>query len=232
LVHIDPFIMLMSPAKHDRLYVQYGCGICAPEGWLNFDASLRLRLERIPGVREIVRSTIGQLFPPNVLFGNIVRGLPVPQQSACGVYCSHVLEHLAREDLVTALRNTLRILKPGGIFRLVVPDLHWRALQYVAAVATGEDSAADNFMSSAHLGQGRRHNIISFAREYVGHSAHLWMYDFVSLKPKLEAAGFVSVRRCELGDARDRMFDLVEETGRFFDHGQRELAIEATAPLH
>jgi hypothetical protein len=27
------------------------------------------------------------------------------------------------------------------------------------------------------------------------------------------------------------MFDLVEETGRFFDSGQRELAIEAAAPL-
>src|SRR6266487_4619922 len=111
----------MSAGVDEGLYVQYGCGISAPAGWLNFDASPRLRLERIPGVRAILGSTMGLLFPPNVRFGDIVRGLPIPDGNAYGVYCSHVLEHLAREDLAPALRNTLRILRPGGIFRLVVP---------------------------------------------------------------------------------------------------------------
>jgi hypothetical protein len=32
-------------------------------------------------------------------------------------------------------------------------------------------------------------------------------------------------------DANDRMFGLVEDRGRFFDDGDRELAIEAAAPL-
>jgi SAM-dependent methyltransferase len=216
----------------EGLYVQYGCGICAPPGWLNFDASPRLRLEKVPGIRGILHSTVGILFPANVRFGDIVRGLPVPEHSACGIYCSHVLEHLARDDLAIALHNTLRILKPGGIFRLVVPDLHWRALRYVAAVASEKHTAADEFMSGAHLGRYGRQNIVFLAHDYFGHCAHLWMYDFISLKPKLEAAGFVGIRRCELGDARDRMFDLVEEAGRFFDGGERELAIEAAAPLH
>jgi SAM-dependent methyltransferase len=224
--------MPTSAAIHEGLYVQYGCGICAPAGWLNFDASPRLRLERIPGLRGILRSTIGLLFPANVRFGDIVRGLPVPEHSACGIYCSHVLEHLARDDLATALRNTRRILRPGGTFRLVVPDLNWRALRYVAAAGSGKHFAADQFMSAANLGRcAQPKNIVSLAREFFGHSAHLWMYDFAGLKPRLEEAGFVAIRRCELGDARDRMFDLVEETGRFFDDGERELAIEAEAPL-
>src|SRR5262245_14969351 len=92
------------------LYVQYGCGICTPKPWLNFDASPRLRLERITGMHAAAARTVGLLFPANVCFGDIVRGLPVPDHSARGVYCSHVLEHLAREDLALALRNTLRVL--------------------------------------------------------------------------------------------------------------------------
>jgi hypothetical protein len=56
------------------------------------------------------------------------------------------------------------------------------------------------------------------------------MYDFASLKAGLEDAGFVAIRRCEFGDACDRMFDLVEERGRFFDNGEHELAVEAAAP--
>ena len=222
----------MSAGIDKGLHVQYGCGICAPAGWLNFDASPRLRLERIPGLRGILRSTMGLLFPPNVRFGDIVRGLPVPDNSAYGVYCSHVLEHLARDDLAPALHNTLRILRPGGTFRLVVPDLRWRALRYVAAAASGDHFAADQFMSATSLGWGvRPKDLVSNARVYFGHNTHLWMYDFASLKSKLDAAGFVAIRRCELGDARDRMFDLVEDTSRFFDDGERELAIEAAAPL-
>lgn len=30
------------------LYVQFGCGLCAPPGWLNFDASPTPRFERLP----------------------------------------------------------------------------------------------------------------------------------------------------------------------------------------
>jgi SAM-dependent methyltransferase len=221
----------ISAGLDERLHVQYGGGICAPAEWLNFDASPRLRLERIPGIRGIFSATIGLLFPPNVRFGDIVRGLPIADKSAYGVYCSHVLEHLARDDLTPALRNTLRILRPGGIFRLVVPDLHWRALRYVAAAASGKDSAADQFMSSANVGRGTRpKGLVSHARAHFGHSPHLWMYDFASLKAGLEDAGFVAIRRCEFGDACDRMFDLVEERGRFFDNGEHELAVEAAAP--
>ena len=32
----------------DGLYVQYGCGLSAPAGWMNFDASPTLRFERSP----------------------------------------------------------------------------------------------------------------------------------------------------------------------------------------
>ena len=121
------------PVKSRGLYVQYGCGVCAPDGWVNFDASLRLRLEQTPGVRSLLSATIGLLFPSKARPGDIVRGLPVSEGSARGVYCSHVLEHLPRDDVLLALRNTWRMLCPGGVFRLVVPDLHWRTLKYLAS---------------------------------------------------------------------------------------------------
>src|ERR1019366_3287391 len=98
-----------KPVPGTGLYVQYGCGLSAPDGWLNFDASPRLRLEQIPVVRSVLRATAGLLFPSNARTGDIVRGLPVSDGSASGVYCSHVLEHLPRDVLPTALRNTLRI---------------------------------------------------------------------------------------------------------------------------
>ncbi len=213
-----------------RLYVQYGCGLCAPDGWFNFDASPRLRLERTPGIRSMLGATIGLLFPARATPGNIIRGLPIPDGSAQGVYCSHVLEHLPRDDVPRALRNTLRMLVPGGVFRLVVPDLYWRASRYLASSEVGDPLAADRLMSTCLLGrQSKSKGLMAIARDYLGNSAHLWMYDFAALKALLEEAGFAQVRLYELGDG-DPMFSLVEDKSRFFEGDERELAIEAIRP--
>jgi len=215
----------------DRLYVQYGCGQCAPSGWLNFDASPRLMLERVPGMNLLLRGTVGLLFPHNARPGDVVRGLPVADGSARGVYCSHVLEHLPRADVPAALRNTYRMLVPGGLFRLVVPDLQWRVARYLEAAGEGAATAADGLMDACALGARERPNtLLSRMRHRLGNSAHLWMYDFAALKELLETAGFVGVRRCEFGDCSDPMFGLVEDKGRFFEASERELAIEALRP--
>jgi hypothetical protein len=213
------------------LYVQYGCGLCAPDGWLNFDASPRLKFERVPGLRSLLRGTVGLIFPANVRPGDIVRGLPVADGSARGAYCSHVLEHLPRNDLPAALSNTYRILATEGLFRLVVPDLYWRAARYQKAAEQQDPTAADAFMDACLLGtRARARSMMSVLRSRFGRSAHAWMYDFAALKALLEQAGFTRVRRCELGDCNDPMFALVEDEGRFFDSGERELAIEAEKP--
>src|ERR1700733_6668534 len=78
-------------------YVQYGCGWSAPKEWINFDASLTLKWERLPILgRCYTKNALP--FPPNVKPGDIVKGLPIRAESCQGVYASHVLEHLALED--------------------------------------------------------------------------------------------------------------------------------------
>lgn len=104
------------------VYVQYGCGWSAPEAWLNFDSSPTLRFERLPLIGKLYTRN-ARRFPANVRYGDVVKGLPVADKSCDGIYASHVLEHLAFADFEKALTNTFRYLKPGGTFRLVVPDL-------------------------------------------------------------------------------------------------------------
>src|ERR1700733_13711284 len=100
------------------LYVQYGCGTWVPEGWLNFDVSPTVRIQKIP---LIGRRLAPMRFPDEVRYGDICKGLPVSDGSVDGVYSSHVLEHLALEDMKLALRNTRKMMRAGGIFRLVIP---------------------------------------------------------------------------------------------------------------
>jgi predicted SAM-dependent methyltransferase len=56
--------------------------------------------------------------------GNAVDLARFADGSFTEVYASHVLEHFDyKEDLLTALREWHRILAPGGVLRLSVPDL-------------------------------------------------------------------------------------------------------------
>jgi hypothetical protein len=195
-------------------HVQYGCGLSAPSEWLNFDASPTLRLQKLPivGRWSVVRQP---LFPSAVLYGDIVRGLPVPAQSCRAVYCSHVLEHLSLADLRTALINTRKILGKGGIFRLVVPDLRILAQRYAA---DGSDTAAMRFMTDSGLGLPQRNRgAIGLLRSWLGNSQHLWMWDYPSLCKELQAAGFSGARAARLGDSEDPLFSAVEDNSRWDD---------------
>ncbi len=214
------------------LFVQYGAGWSAPEGWLNFDSSPTVWLERLPVIGRIIRVN-PQRFPDAIRFGDILKGLPVADGSARAVYASHVLEHLSREDVEVALKNTLRILEPGGVFRMIVPDLEARARRYIERAEAKDPGAADGFMAETMLGlRSRPKTILGHVRAMLGNSDHLWMYDEAAMCALMTAAGFVDVRRCDLGDASEPAFSQIEAEDRFIDTkvGCREVAIEGRKP--
>lgn len=192
--------------------MQFGCGFSAPMGWRNFDASPTLRFERLPVIGSLY-SRNGNRFPANVEYGDIVKGLPVAHESCAATYASHVREHLSLEDFQTALQNTFRLLKSGGLFRLVVPDLETLAKKYVESP---DSEAAMTFMKETSLGtENRRRGLRGFTQSWLGNSSHLWMWDFKSLSAELQEKGFVAVRRCNAGD--ELIFVAAEDPGRFVD---------------
>ena len=58
-----------------------------------------------------------------VIQHDIRTGLPFPDGTFDAVYHSHVLEHLTPEQGQHLLQECLRVLRPGGRLRVVVPDL-------------------------------------------------------------------------------------------------------------
>lgn len=203
-------------------YVQYGCGQCAPAGWRNFDASPTLRLQKLPAIGRFMNNGGYERFPANVSYGDIVEGLPIEANSCDALYCSHILEHLALNDFRTALKHSYMYLKEGGIFRCVVPDLEFLAKDYLESP---EPVAAFEFMESTYLGrQTRPRNLGGFIREWLGNSAHLWMWDFKSLALELERTGFRKIRRAAFGDSSLSRFKDVENPGRW----ENCLGIECT----
>ncbi|MCX6313708.1 MAG: methyltransferase domain-containing protein [Sphingobacteriales bacterium] len=208
------------------IYVQYGCGLSAPAGWNNYDASPTLRLQKLPVVGGVFKKKVD--FPSNVRFGNILKTLPGIKENSCdGIYCSHVLEHLSLNDFHQALKNTYGLLKSGGIFRCVLPDLEFSILQYIEDVKSKPELASINFLNGTMLGiKDRPKGFKQFVISLMGNSHHLWMWDQYALKNALEEAGFIKVRKCIYNDCEDKMFKLVEDESRFIN----AISFEAVKP--
>ena len=61
-----------------------------------------------------------------------LRVLPFGPESYDVVFSSHVLEHFGRDEVKDLLIEWLKVLKPDGEFRIVVPNLEWAAKEIVA----------------------------------------------------------------------------------------------------
>ncbi|MBD0387784.1 MAG: methyltransferase domain-containing protein [Nostoc sp. C3-bin3] len=207
-----------------------GCGNTCPESWENIDASIGLRISKIPLLGSFLLSVIGKHHWSNsVKYGDIVKGLGEKENKYQLVFACHVLEHLALADFHQAIANIYAYLKPGGILRVIVPDLEQYVRTYLTHLtdSTLADKAAHEFMQTSWLGKSTsRSSFFSRLREGFSNSRHQWMWDEPSLKAALLQHGFENIRRCHYGDWSDMRFADVENAGNFV----QAIGIEAIKP--
>lgn len=208
------------------LCVQYGCGLVAPSGWLSFDASPSLWLQRLPVVGGLVASVLPiTRYPKQAAYGDVTRRLPVRDESAACVYCSHLLEHLTRFDCRKALAETFRILRPGGIFRMVLPDLALLVKRFNESEDIGR---AHVFMRDSLLGtESRPRGLRRVLPAMFTHGDHQWMWEQRSLTKELHDSGFENIRRATIGDSGIAAFEPVEDERRWTD----SLGMQCNKPL-
>lgn len=101
----------MRDLQRNVLALNLGCGPYATAGWLNCD------LAPVPGVD--VRT-------------DLRRGLPFAANALDCIAAIHVLQDLAWNEIAPALQELHRVLKPGGVLRLAIPDLDRAIHAYLA----------------------------------------------------------------------------------------------------
>jgi predicted SAM-dependent methyltransferase len=119
------------------------------------------------------------------------RPLPFPSGCFDGAFSEHVLEHFTSEDGLVLLQEILRVLRPGGVFRVIVPDAEFVVRSY----ADDPESLVD------YRGEGSgtaMEMVNSFFRQRYEHQ---FMYDWQTLEHLLYAAGFSQVRRMAFGES-------------------------------
>jgi predicted SAM-dependent methyltransferase len=99
-----------DPQVSQLRLVNLGCGRTVHPAWVNLDL--------VPAVPGVVRH-------------NLTFGLPFRNDEVDAIYHSHVLEHLRPEQGTKLLQECFRALRPGGVLRIVVPDLEQIAQLYL-----------------------------------------------------------------------------------------------------
>ena len=118
------------------------------------------------------------------------RRLPFADATFTGVFCEHVLEHFTLEDGDRIAREILRILKPSGRFRIVVPDAGLVVQRYV-------DSPSELVAWRSEGNETPMEVVNSFFRQRYEHQ---FLYDWPTMEKVLLAAGFKEVYRSKCGE--------------------------------
>jgi predicted SAM-dependent methyltransferase len=84
-----------------------------------------------------------------VIVHDLKKGIPYPDNSFDLVYHSHVLEHIPKEYAGSFLTECIRVLRPGGILRVVIPDLEQIVRTYLSLLEKGLQ-APDDLMNAAN----------------------------------------------------------------------------------
>jgi len=176
-----------------------GCGSVRPHGWINIDSSLNANVQKIPFLGKY----IAKMFNPvmyessNFKYMNLNKTWKFENESVHIVYASHLFEHLSLKSADLFLREAYRSLIPGGVMRIVVPDLYQIASKYLDDYKKSNynEDPTQFFMWAINMHREGQYGSPSFFRKIIyelqGYPhQHKYMYDSKSLICLVEKYGF------------------------------------------
>jgi predicted SAM-dependent methyltransferase len=205
--------------SNQAIKVNLGCGLSVVPGWINIDGSINALIAphpfwvlaiiyRFSGARQYnsLDDYCRILRNHYFVYHNLKYGIPIENSQVDFIYSSHFLEHLDRLSGQRLLEECLRVLKPGGVIRISVPDLAcaWELYQ------RGE--------------KARMLHDYFFVEEAPGFSQHRYAYDFEILQTLLHDVGFVDVQRMTYQQGRMPDIEILDNREEY------SLFVEACRP--
>lgn len=180
-----------APRFAGPLALHCGCGNVIFPGWVNIDLAFS-GMQLLPNR------------PKPDLLTDLTRPIPLPSGSATHVYANNFLEHLSYVHGERFLREAARLLRRGGVIRIVVPDIR----KYAEGYVSDDISFVDEIRASSEYWPDHADVPLTLLDTIVRGSAsngwvHCASYDWELLSRKLHQSGFNNVRRCSANASDD-----------------------------
>ncbi|MCM8757679.1 MAG: class I SAM-dependent methyltransferase [Candidatus Omnitrophica bacterium] len=101
----------------DAVVLDLGAGYCSFIN--NIKAKRKIAVDLNPDVRKFADSNV------EVIIGSSVDMHQIDSESIDVVFTSNFLEHLSKEDIVKTLKEVYRVLKKGGKFLIIQPNIRY-----------------------------------------------------------------------------------------------------------
>lgn len=153
-----------------KIMLNVGCGTDYKKGWINIDNNSDDNIEKLD------------------LNWDLRNPLPFADGSVNYIFNEHFVEHLTVDESQKAIKDFMRVLKPGGVMRIAMPDLEdciklyldkdWRKRPVI------KDHGLDFVETPAEL--------LNMSFSWWGHK---WIYDWTELKRRLKQAGYTNFKK-------------------------------------
>ena len=168
-----------------------GCGDNELDGWLNTELCPR----------------------GSQIYLDATRPFPFPGNTFEFIYSEHMIEHIGLRDADAMLAECFRVLVPGGVIRLVTPDLAF----LISLLEPNPDSRIRDYIDysvEAHRIYAPRADGISVFNNFVRAWGHQYIHSPESLSAGLTRAGFVDVKRASLNISEHAALNGLAKTDR------------------
>ena len=178
-------------ASADVKKLQLGTGGHRIEGWLNSDLYANL------GDAQL----------------DVTEPFPIDDGVFDYVYSEHLIEHISYPDGLRMLKESYRVLKPGGVTRVATPSLEALFNLY----RTDKSELQLEFIrhqTDEHIDHATLYQDTFVINNMVRNWGHQFIYDDKVLRNALEQAGFVNIERLDLSESNDLELQALENPGR------------------
>lgn len=151
----------------EGLRLNLGCGRHTLDGWFCIDAVAHPKASR----------------PPDLLCD--VKSIPLPDACAVEVQAIHIFEHLYYWECAGVLDEWKRLLRPGGLLVMEMPDLQ----KFCRNILEG--------VKGRHDGQMGMWGAYGDPREKDPLMVHRWAWTFATIRPLLRDHGFIDIKEAE-----------------------------------
>ena len=168
-----------------------GCGSISLKNWLNAD-----------------------LNPvEDQLFIDARKKLPFGDSTFDYIFSEHLIEHLEHREGVCFFCECFRIIKSGGTIRVATPDLRFLIDLYASEKNELQEKyiswAIKSFLPEVSVLQDT-YVINNFFRNW----GHKFIYDFKTLEDTMNKTGFISIKRCKVGESENSELRGIESHGQ------------------
>ena len=137
--------------------------------------------------------------PPDII-ADISQHIDLPKEHVDLIFSRGTMEHLKYAELINCFIENFRLLKKGGVVRMVVPSFDLMIKRYLNKQTPHETAYREMATFDNEYERMPIENYSDYFVAQVLYHDHYYLHNFETLRGALSKCGFINIRKADPGD--------------------------------